>query len=171
MEAVLVVDLRRLEQAPVEVSGAIATDDPLWSDSGVELVTPVALQARAEGSRTHGVRVHGEFGGRIKTACRRCLAALEIEVSERLDVLFDPKASWADEDWSLYALDATADELDLRGSVRERFLLAVPEFPLCSEDCSGLCAHCGADLNEGPCGCDPVEVDPRWGPLHRLHQT
>ena len=44
-------------------------------------------------------------------------------------------------------------ELDLRPSVREQWLLAVPSFVLCREDCKGLCPHCGADLNLGPCGC------------------
>ena len=38
---------------------------------------------------------------------------------------------------------------------------------LCREDCKGLCHRCGADLNEGPCGCKP-EVDPRFAALAQL---
>ena len=38
---------------------------------------------------------------------------------------------------------------------------------VCSEDCKGLCATCGADLNEGPCGCKP-EIDPRFAALAQL---
>lgn len=33
-------------------------------------------------------------------------------------------------------------------------LLQIPTKLLCSEDCKGLCIHCGADLNEGLCGCE-----------------
>ncbi len=168
MGAVLVVDLRRLEQAPVEVTGRIGQDDPLWEGAGVELATAVAARARAEGSPAHGVWVRGDFSGRIRTACRRCLAPLDLEVSEHFEVLFDPKASRTDEDVGLYSLDARADELDLRPALRERFLLAVPDFPLCRETCSGLCPICGTNLNEGSCECDPSEVDPRWSPLERL---
>ena len=27
------------------------------------------------------------------------------------------------------------------------------------EDCQGLCPTCGANLNEGPCGCEPVSEE------------
>ena len=29
--------------------------------------------------------------------------------------------------------------------------IPAPQWMLCREDCAGLCAVCGADLNEGPC--------------------
>ena len=29
--------------------------------------------------------------------------------------------------------------------------------PLCDEECKGLCPTCGANLNDGPCGCAPAE--------------
>ena len=38
---------------------------------------------------------------------------------------------------------------------------------LCSEDCKGLCAVCGKNLNEGPCDCKP-EPDPRLAVLAQL---
>ena len=41
--------------------------------------------------------------------------------------------------------------LDLDEQLREAALLARPMAPLCRPDCKGLCAQCGADLNEGPC--------------------
>ena len=39
---------------------------------------------------------------------------------------------------------------------------------LCREDCKGLCPHCGKDLNEGPCGCEPRQIDPRLEALKKL---
>ena len=45
------------------------------------------------------------------------------------------------------------------------------EFPvriLCREDCRGLCQRCGKNLNEGECGCDTREIDPRMEPLRKL---
>ena len=38
-------------------------------------------------------------------------------------------------------------------------LLEFPLVPLCDEECKGLCPTCGANLNEGPCGCAPAEGD------------
>jgi uncharacterized protein len=38
-------------------------------------------------------------------------------------------------------------------------ILASPMQPLCRDNCAGLCARCGKDLNEGPCQC-PTEAPP-----------
>lgn len=170
MSAVLVIDLRRLEEAPAQVSGEIAADDPLWEGSGLELLDPVRVRATAEGSSTRGVWVRGSLLGSIRATCRRCLQALALEVAETFELFFDPKASSGDEDLTLYALDPAAQELELGEPLRERFLLAVPAFPLCRESCAGLCPRCGANLNEGECGCRSVERDPRWGPLEALRR-
>lgn len=39
---------------------------------------------------------------------------------------------------------------------------------LCRDDCRGLCSKCGADLNEGDCGCDRFSYDPRLSALRDL---
>jgi uncharacterized protein len=40
--------------------------------------------------------------------------------------------------------------------------------PLCREDCKGLCAQCGTNLNLGSCDCAPVWEDPRLAGLKAL---
>lgn len=45
------------------------------------------------------------------------------------------------------------DHLELAPMLREQLILASPMHPLCSEECLGLCARCGKDLNEGSCRC------------------
>ena len=40
-------------------------------------------------------------------------------------------------------------------------LLNWPSRVLCREDCKGLCPVCGHNLNEGDCGCDRSQLDPR----------
>lgn len=51
----------------------------------------------------------------------------------------------------------------------EYAILALPDAPLCKEDCLGLCPHCGQNLNEGPCTCKDI-VDPGspWSALAGL---
>ncbi|MCL1889642.1 MAG: DUF177 domain-containing protein [Desulfovibrionaceae bacterium] len=50
----------------------------------------------------------------------------------------------------------------------EEFAQALPQFPLCREDCSGLCPGCGQNLNQGPCGCKTEYADPRLEKLRGL---
>jgi len=164
---VLTLDLRRLEQASAEIDGALSADDPVWEGAGFKLATELTVRATAEGSSTRGVWVRGSFLGRIQTQCRRCLEALEVEVADELAVFFDPEATAADEDLTLYVLDPDCDELDLRPVMREAVMLAVPDYPICGEGCRGLCPSCGINLNESQCDCAEAEPDPRWAPLQK----
>ncbi len=164
----LIIDLRRLNEAPVEVDGEIASDDPLWSESGLELASPLAVCARADGSASRGVWVRGQMSARVRSACRRCLEQLELEVSEEFAVLFDATTADDEGDLDVYGFDPKAEELDLRVPLAERMILVVPSYALCRESCAGLCDGCGANLNEGDCGCAPESTDSRWGPLQDL---
>jgi uncharacterized protein len=58
--------------------------------------------------------------------------------------------------------------LDLGPVVRQLAVLAVPMQVYCRPDCLGLCPECGANLNEGPCNCEPDDVDPRLTGLRSL---
>ena len=60
-------------------------------------------------------------------------------------------------------------QLDLDALVNEDVYLSLPYRMLCKPDCKGLCALCGADLNEGPCACEKP-ADSRWDALKDLLQ-
>jgi uncharacterized protein len=49
------------------------------------------------------------------------------------------------------------DHIELAPMLREHIILVSPMQPRCRENCAGLCARCGKDLNEGPCQC-PAET-------------
>ena len=51
--------------------------------------------------------------------------------------------------------------------VREEVLLAIPDAPLCRDDCPGLCPVCGVDLESSPDHGHPEERDERWSVLAR----
>jgi len=72
-------------------------------------------------------------------------------VEADVDVMFstDPDAQ---DDPGVYPVPEASRTVDLRPAVRDELALAVPAYPLCREDCAGLCPVCGADLNAGPCG-------------------
>lgn len=58
-------------------------------------------------------------------------------------------------------------KLDVDELIRSDVLLSLPTKFLCKEDCKGLCAKCGANLNLGDCDC-AKEVDPRLSALLEL---
>lgn len=95
--------------------------------------------------------------------CRRCARpfaeAIVIEVDERY-------AEQPAEHDDAFAIEH--GQIDLAPMIREHVLLAVDDPRLCSAGCPGLCPVCGADLRDGPCGCDSAVVDDRWAALDQL---
>lgn len=95
-----------------------------------------------------------------------CMEAQEHSFSEDFQRTDGGAVGDADED----ANGFTGDAIDLSSLVRDTILAAQPLSKLCKPDCKGLCAVCGADLNEGDCGCDRSVLDPRLAALRDLWQ-
>ena len=70
-----------------------------------------------------------------------------------------------EEDPDYFLLDG--DKLEIDDLLESVFILGMDQQILCREDCKGLCPRCGADLNDGPCGCKK-ESDPRLAVLEQL---
>ena len=70
-----------------------------------------------------------------------------------------------EDDPSLFVLEG--NEIDLSEILSTCFILDMETKFLCREDCKGLCARCGKNLNLGPCGCGK-EIDPRFAVLEQL---
>ena len=61
------------------------------------------------------------------------------------------------------------DELDVRAWARDSLALALPTKITCTEDCLGLCAICGENLNTaGPEHYHESPRDPRFAKLSEL---
>ena len=146
--------VRRLgPMAGLEVTGSSVADDATVDVDVVLEGLPGAVIAR-------GVVVapwHGE--------CRRCLALvdgeLRCEVVELFEKDHDPEQTYP----------LTGDQLDLEPMARDAVLLELPQAPLCGAGCEGLCPACGAELNQGACGCEDDLGDPRWAALDALRET
>lgn len=126
---------------PLDIKGTI-------SNNGESLV----LKAQAEGM----VDVH----------CARCLKPLTVKINFPVEETFlqgDGEVS-EDEDVILFS----GNEIAIDDVVMNHFLMNAAGKYLCKEDCKGLCAECGADLNEGDCDCNKDVIDPRWAALKEI---
>ena len=159
------VDLRDLSAGPIETVGEVARADPALASLGLELLEPVRVSGRIMASGPGSYYWEGRIRTRVAGACRRCLEPAAVTLDQPVRLLFTEDQG-AD-DPATVIVPPRVGELDLTDAVREELILAAPEFPLCREDCCGLCPRCGADLNRGPCGCRP-ETDPRWSALNGL---
>ena len=163
-------DLRSLETQAARVDGVLASDDPVWIDGDVRPVGDIHVTGRLSSAGTERFYFSGHLAGVARDTCRRCLAEVETPVQEDLHLLYAESGGEDEDDPDVYPIDAREHDLDLRPAIREEWLLAVPALVVCKEDCKGLCAQCGADLNAGACRCAQVQ-DPRWDALRSLGES
>lgn len=151
--------IRTLQQGAVQVESGLAPDDAVWLESDVRPVGSVQVTGRLSGAGAGRFYFSGEFHGTAAGECRRCLAPVEFVVQGDSHLIFaDADDENADEP-DVYPLSDAGTTLDLRPAIREQWLLDTSVLPLCRPDCKGLCATCGAELNNGPCGCVHATVE------------
>jgi uncharacterized protein len=156
-----VPELRRgevVQAGPIDEAGI----DPGRSvvPAGAEIEVDVTLTP-FEG----GIDVAGTVTAPWSGICRRCAEPVsgELRIPVRERFADAPLADVSDEE--LYPI--TDETIDLGPLARDAVVLELPMAPLCREDCAGLCIECGANLNEGDCGC-VAPRDPRWANLDVL---
>ncbi len=131
-----------------------------------EVILPDGVTVTAE-RVAGGFLVRVRLGASVCGPCGRCLREVPLHV-KAAEEEFAPTAAdgWEESDFSEFIQDLV---VDVQGLAREALVLTLPTKIVCSTECQGLCAGCGQDLNMGPCGCGPAEIDERWGPLKDLN--
>jgi len=116
----------------------------------------------------------GSFSGRFNGCCGRCLENYSFNLNKRFDFVLTPDPSQAGRRAEELHADElglsyySTEEIDLTPLIMEQVMLALPTRPLCSEDCRGLCAGCGGNLNTDPCACSGAAGDPRMAIFRTL---
>ena len=164
------VDLAELRVGSVEIDGELAAADPVLTgaEPGLTLIVPVHVTGRLGGAGEGKYYWRARLATTVRVDCRRCLTPVDVPVSASAGIIFAFEGE-ATEDDGCYIIPGRSKVLDLTDAAREELILALPRFVECRPDCRGLCPRCGANLNDGPCGCAPAG-DSRWDALRALSQ-
>ncbi|MGQ0765182.1 MAG: YceD family protein [Gemmatimonadota bacterium] len=160
-------DLRSLEANAARVFGDVTRDDPIWEPGDARPEHAVHLEGRISSAGTGKFFLSGHLSGTAGMSCRRCLEDARTTIDEEVQLIFVLADTGEADEPDVHVIEAREHVLDLRPAIREEWILRVPSFILCSEDCRGLCPACGANRNLGECIC-PIEVDSRWSALVEL---
>lgn len=114
-----------------------------------------ALTLQIQNTGKQKLSLSGEVCLEVEFPCARCLTSVSRRLIIRPQLELDLKEN---EYIDGYYLDV--DQL-----IHDEALLVWPERVLCRDDCRGLCATCGKNLNEGPCGCHETPSDPRMAKI------
>lgn len=129
---------------------------------------PLDLRLRLE-SVHDGILISGVATVDVHGECSRCLDPIDYPVTADVQELYvfelEPAAEPKDEADEQYAVEE--DRIDLEPLLRDVVITQLPFQPVCREDCPGLCAQCGARLEEDP-EHQHEDLDPRWSALAGL---
>jgi len=160
----LIISVVELAQGPMETVLDEAPGNLDLNVEGVEFLGHVAGRLSWRWIDDRAV-AHGRVSVRARMTCARCLADVLAEVAAEVRLAYTDEPV-ADEEVVVIGQDDeglshyTGGMIDAREDIREILLVEIPDVPLCSQDCKGLCPQCGADLNQGPCDC-PAKAETR----------
>jgi uncharacterized protein len=135
---------------------------------GVPEGADIELELRLE-AVMEGVLVSGTARAPLAGECVRCLDAIDSQTTVEFQELYvypdraEEVGAEADDDVRV----VEGELLDLEPTLRDAVVLALPQAPLCRDDCPGLCPQCGARLADDPTHQHET-TDPRWAALTKL---
>ncbi|MBM4174980.1 MAG: DUF177 domain-containing protein [Ignavibacteria bacterium] len=102
--------------------------------------------------------------------CDRCLKNFKQSLATKYNMSYVYDVAHKDEydENVVTVIPKEVDIIDITNDVKEYSILSVPLKNVCSENCKGLCAHCGKDLNFEACSCETDSSDPRWLELKKI---
>ena len=114
--------------------------------------------------------IKGKLSAIIDICCSRCLEDTKLTIGADFSYTLIPAKAEDKEDLELKEEELEishyqGDFIDLTPIICEQIILQIPIKALCSEDCKGLCPHCGINMNVSACNCHLGFADDRMAVL------
>ena len=128
-----------------DLNGQITVNDQLITVQGGAILTRLTYAIHAE---------MRDITTQLTCTCQRCLEPFVLPLrftAEGRDYLIHPSNEIEKKD--NFAVDWKYQTIDVTEYLTQEVELALPFYPLCQEDCRGLCLQCGINLNRQSCTC------------------
>jgi len=148
-------------QVSVAESGLEDEEDEVTYSSPVR-IEGVAFRQNEGVFMTLVVSVEATF------TCGRCLDPIPATLNSRFQIHYRPireRPPFLEGEEEIGLGYYESGIIDIREDVRRFLVLEVPLWPVCREDCKGLCHRCGTNLNHATCLCEQKKGDLRRRPL------
>jgi uncharacterized protein len=156
----LIVDVTNLVGHPETTKAVSGTHQVSLRLGDVSVKDPMDVEGEVKGT-VDGVIAEFEAQAPAHFVCVRCLTEWDGTVAARAVQHF---SRVPDED----GYGVVDGQIDLTGPATDELALALPHAPVCRDDCKGLCAICGTDLNEDPCDGHGEETNSPFAVLKDL---
>lgn len=162
----MTLDLRRIfaeDNSRLDVAGSLDMSD-LDVAAGYPLKKPVRYRV-AVSNAASVVALKLDIVFEYSAPCDRCGVTASKEHTVTIERSLATSLERQESDTIIVVPDM---RLEVDELVYTEVVLNLPSKHLCREDCKGLCCKCGKNLNDGDCGCEKSEPDPRLAKLKEL---
>ncbi len=145
----MIIDLKNLNSIGKTESNFFyeyISEEDLCDIPSVNICLPVKVSGTVILTGKHSASIDGEVCLVLKGDCTRCLK----ETEKTLVLNFEEFVSQDNTD----GYKVVNDKVDLSKIVDDLIIMNMPVSFLCKEDCKGICAGCGVDLNVDVCKCN-----------------
>jgi len=145
--------------------------DLSWEVEDVNFIHPISGAVKLFRQNTQ-IYVTAQLKTEIEIECGKCLEEFETTLNASLEVQYrttsdSEKAGWLDEDVGVKYY--TGEHINIVEDIYQAMMVEMPLWPICSEDCRGLCQQCGHNLNLGDCHCQKLAPkSPKFAVLQEL---
>ncbi len=146
----------------MDVDGEAALSDTEFLGETYRFTAPLKIKGHIS-NNGKSLILNAVCEGEMITECARCMKDITVPINFLIDENLVRAGEEASEDDDVIVFEDT--QIDLDDIAAACFLMNIEGRYLCRDDCKGLCPECGADLNEGDCGCRTDTIDPRWSAL------
>ncbi len=148
----------KLDILGMKLEGSLVVNDLVTDEIKDRLVSDLDYDLRVS-LLSEGVLVSGYADLTLREECSKCLNYFEMDVvNEKINIFLE---------------NPIPEVIDITEKILEEIMIKMPAYPICDEDCEGICQGCGVNLNEEYCECsneasdEEIEENP-WSGLDNL---
>ncbi|MBI5557862.1 MAG: DUF177 domain-containing protein [Deltaproteobacteria bacterium] len=145
----------------------LSVDDAQWLPPDLERAgrAEASLLLKKRGQR---IAVTGKLAVAFVFVCDRCLEKFTLPLDSDFSIELElPGDAVSEQEKDHFCHDAEMDidilhdtEINIADLLQQQLYLALPMKKICNEKCRGICANCGANLNNDKCRCAPDRSNP-----------
>jgi len=150
----------RFAEIPDEGMDVMILDHTWFPDRELNRSGPISVAVRLIRKREGGDLMPGSMTIELLMECDLCLDEYHLMLDETfrvdLEVEADGMPAAEEHQCSADEMDAVflpEPEIDVNSLLRQQVFLLVPDKRMCTDDCKGLCPHCGGNRNDSECAC------------------
>jgi len=115
-----------------------------------------------------GFQLFGDIDTKIEIQCIKCLQIMDLPSNIPANIIISSNIDNINDNQELIALKSNTEQIDIGNAIADIIELSKPSYPICYDNCKGLCTVCGINKNEKSCTCKIQKDITVWDNLKNI---